>query len=49
MPPPADASATSHALFTAAVLQAFLFVTDEAQPPALVCAVRGYGIEPVRQ
>ena len=40
--PAADASATSHALSPAAVLQAFLRVTDEPLPAAFVLAVRGY-------
>jgi len=43
--PQADASATSHALSPAAVLQAFLRVTDEPLPPAFVLAVRGYEFE----
>jgi len=43
--PAADASATSHALSPAAVLQAFLRVTDEPLPPAFVLAVRGYEFE----
>lgn len=40
--PAADASATSHALSPAAVLAAFLRVTDEPLPAAFVLAVRGY-------
>jgi hydrogenase maturation protease len=43
--PEADASATSHALSPAAVLQAFLRVTDEPLPAAFVLAVRGYDFE----
>ena len=43
--PAADASATSHALSPAAVLQAFLRVTDEPLPAAFVLAVRGYEFE----
>jgi hydrogenase maturation protease len=43
--PAADASATSHALSPAAVLQAFLRVTDAPLPPAFVLAVRGYDFE----
>jgi hydrogenase maturation protease len=43
--PRADASATSHALSPAAVLQAFLRVTDEPLPAAFVLAVRGYDFE----
>ena len=41
----ADASATSHALSPAAVLAAFLRVTDDPLPPAFVLAVRGYEFE----
>jgi len=41
----ADASATSHALSPAAVLQAFTRITDEPLPPAFVLAVRGYEFE----
>jgi hydrogenase maturation protease len=41
----ADASATTHALSPAAVLQAFLRVTDEPLPAAFVLAVRGYAFE----
>jgi hydrogenase maturation protease len=43
--PAADASATSHALSPAAVLQAFRRVTDEPLPTAFVLAVRGYDFE----
>ena len=43
--PAADASATSHALSPAAVLPAFLRVTDEPLPAAFVLAVRGYDFE----
>jgi hydrogenase maturation protease len=43
--PAADASATSHALSPAAVLAAFLRVTDAPLPPAFVLAVRGYDFE----
>ena len=43
--PVADASATSHALSPAAVLAAFLRITDEPLPPAFVLAVRGYAFE----
>jgi hydrogenase maturation protease len=43
--PAADASATSHALSPAAVLAAYLRVTDEPLPPAFVLAVRGYAFE----
>jgi hydrogenase maturation protease len=43
--PAADASATSHALSPAAVLQAFLHVADAALPAAYVLAVRGYAFE----
>jgi hydrogenase maturation protease len=43
--PAADASATSHALSPAAVLQAFLRVTEEPLPAAFVLAVRGYDFE----
>jgi hydrogenase maturation protease len=40
--PAVDASATTHALSPAAVLEAFLRVTDEPLPAAFVLAVRGY-------
>jgi hydrogenase maturation protease len=43
--PVADASATTHALSPAAVLEAFLRVTDEPLPAAFVLAVRGYAFE----
>jgi hydrogenase maturation protease len=43
--PEADASATSHALSPAAVLAAFLRVTDAPLPAAFVLAVRGYDFE----
>ncbi len=43
--PAADASTTSHALSPAAVLAAFLRVTDEPLPAAFVLAVRGYDFE----
>jgi hydrogenase maturation protease len=43
--PAADASATSHALSPAAVLEAFRRVTEEPLPSAFVLAVRGYDFE----
>jgi hypothetical protein len=43
--PVADASATSHALSPAAVLDAYRRVTDAPLPEAFVLAVRGYGFE----
>ena len=43
--PAADASATTHALSPAAVLSAFLRVTDAPLPAAYVLAVRGYTFE----
>jgi hydrogenase maturation protease len=43
--PAVDASATSHALSPAAVLAAFLRVTEEPLPAAFVLAVRGYAFE----
>jgi len=43
--PAADASATSHALSPAAVLDAFLRVADAPLPAAYVLAVRGYAFE----
>jgi hydrogenase maturation protease len=43
--PAADASATSHALSPAAVLAAFLRITEEPLPAAFVLAVRGYDFE----
>ena len=43
--PLADASATTHALSPAAVLEAFRRVTDEPLPTAFVLAVRGYAFE----
>ena len=43
--PQADASATSHALSPAAVLEALLRITDAPLPAAFVLAVRGYDFE----
>jgi hydrogenase maturation protease len=43
--PAADASATTHALAPAAVLDAFLRVADAPPPAAYVLAVRGYAFE----
>jgi hydrogenase maturation protease len=43
--PAADASATTHTLSPAAVLEAFRRVTGEAPPAAFVLAVRGYDFE----
>jgi hydrogenase maturation protease len=43
--PVADASATTHALSPAAVLEAFRRVTGEPPPPAFVLAVRGYAFD----
>jgi hydrogenase maturation protease len=43
--PAADASATTHALSPAAVLEAFRRVTGEPPPAAFVLAVRGYEFE----
>jgi hydrogenase maturation protease len=43
--PAADASAITHALSPAAVLEAFQRVTEAPLPAAFVLAVRGYGFE----
>jgi hydrogenase maturation protease len=43
--PAADASATTHALSAAAVVDAFLRVADAPPPAAYVLAVRGYAFE----
>jgi hydrogenase maturation protease len=43
--PAANASAITHALTPAAVLEAFVRVTDAPLPAAFVLAVRGYGFE----
>ena len=40
--PVRDASAATHALTPAAVLDAYVRVTDESLPPARVLAIRGY-------
>jgi len=43
--PERDASATTHALTPAAVLDAYVRVTDEALPAVHVLAIRGYEFE----